>query len=249
MKNPTYKKARVAIFDIETAPNLGYTWGKWEQNVISFKKDWFLLSFSMKWADEKKIYTYGLPDFRGYKKDKTNDRLLSMKLWEMMNEADIIVAHNGNNFDIKKANSRFIYHGLTPPAPYKTVDTLLWARRNFKFDSNKLDDLGSYFKIGNKLKHTGFNLWLGCMEGDMKSWKLMKKYNEQDVRLLEKVYLRLRPWSNHPNMRIYDGKGGCPFCGSVKIQKRGLEYSLKYNTQKLTCTTCGKWFHGEKIKK
>jgi hypothetical protein len=34
---------------LETAPNLGYVWGKWEQNVIDFKKSWYVLSFAVLW--------------------------------------------------------------------------------------------------------------------------------------------------------------------------------------------------------
>jgi hypothetical protein len=48
--------------------------------------------------------------------------------------------------------------------------------------------LGHFLGIGRKLNHTGKALWLGCMSGDPKSWKKMRRYNQQDVRLLEAVY-------------------------------------------------------------
>jgi hypothetical protein len=41
-----------------------------------------------------------------------------------MDEADIICAHNGDAFDIKKINSRLITNGFKPPSPFKTIDTL-----------------------------------------------------------------------------------------------------------------------------
>ena len=30
--------AKILFLDIETAPSLGWVWGKWQQNVIDFKE-------------------------------------------------------------------------------------------------------------------------------------------------------------------------------------------------------------------
>lgn len=239
---------RIVLFDIETAPNLGYTWGKWEQNVIEFTRSWYLLSFAVKTLGDKRVKTYALPDYPGFKRDKENDKALTKELWKMMNEADIVVAHNGDNFDIKKANARFICHGLEPPAPYKTIDTLKVARRHFKFDSNKLDELGAYLKLGRKLPHTGFHLWKGCMTGDDKSWRLMRRYNARDVELLEKVYLKLRPWmTNHPNLNLYTDGSGCPSCKSNNIQRRGVSVKQNGKRFRFQCQSCASWFYGAKV--
>src|ERR1019366_3081154 len=119
--------------------------------------------FAVKWSHEKQVRTYALPDYPGYKRDKESDKALVKELWRMMNDADIIIAHNGDGFDIKKSNARFIIHGLLPPATYKTIDTLKIARRHFKFGSNKLNDLGVTLGLGKKLPHTGAHLWFGCM--------------------------------------------------------------------------------------
>ena len=187
-KQPDFKPARVLFLDIETAPNLGFCWGKWEQNIIDFKRHWFMLSFSMKWQGERSAHTFVLPDFRGYVSNKEDDSRLVTKLWEVMDEADVIVAHNGDRFDVRKSNARFVTHGLTPPSPYKTVDTLKTARRVFRFSSNKLDDLGSQLQVGRKIDTGGIPLWKKCIENDPKAWAKMKRYNAQDVLLLERVY-------------------------------------------------------------
>lgn len=173
--------SKILLFDIETSPNLGYVWGKWEQDVVSFKEYWYIICFSYKWLNEKETHVVALPDFKTYKKDKTDDAELCKKLWELFNEADVIIAHNGDQFDIKKSNARFIKHHFDPPSFYKTIDTKKVAKKYFKFDSNKLDDLGDYFKIGRKLQTGGFNLWLGCLSNDKKSWNIMKEYNKQDT--------------------------------------------------------------------
>jgi hypothetical protein len=135
-------------------------------------------------------------------------------------------------------NTRFIFHDLTPPEPYKTIDTLKVAKKYFAFNSNKLDDLGNFLKVGRKVKHPGFDLWLSCEAGDEASWRLMKKYNKQDVLLLERIYLKLRPWiSPHPPMTF----DGCPNCGHTEMQRRGFNYLKKYKTQKLQCKKCHAW--------
>lgn len=236
--------AKICFIDIETAPSLGWVWGKWEQNVIDFKTDWYMLSFAYKWADGGKVVKKGLIDYPNYTKNKEYDGDLVNDLWKVFDEADILIGHNGDSFDIRKSNSRFLTHGLNPPSPYKTVDTLKIARRAFKFDSNKLDDLGRYLGIGRKTPHTGFNLWKGCMDGDVASWNVMKKYNGHDVELLEKVYYAVRAWAPvHPNVN----KGqleACPKCGSNKTQRRGFSFTLLRKKQRFQCLKCAGWFEG-----
>lgn len=239
---------RVAFFDIETAPIRGYTWTMYEANVVSVQKPTYILSYAMKWAGQKSVHTRALPDYKLYKKDKEDDRDLVKDLWTMMDEADVIVGHNGDAFDIKKANARFITHGLTPPSPSKTIDTLKIARRMFKFDSNKLDSIGGYLGVGRKLPHTGIHLWLGCMNGDPKAWRLMRRYNAQDVRLLEQVYLKVRAWApNHPDLRMFTQQDGCPSCQSKAIIRAGLAFTRAGARQRLLCQGCGRYFQGDKI--
>src|SRR6267154_4477293 len=146
----------ITLLDIETAPTLGYVWGMWEQNVIAVKEDWCILSFAAKALGSDRPEVFALPDYNGYKRDKQNDKKLIADLWRVLDKSDIIISHNGDKFDIKKSNARFIYHGFSPPTPYKNIDTLKIARKHFKFDSNRLDSLAEYLGIGRKLPHEGF---------------------------------------------------------------------------------------------
>lgn len=236
--------AAIVFLDVETAPSLGWVWGKWQQNVIDFAKEEYILSFSYKFSNESEIHTLGLADLPGYKRDRENDKALMKELWKTLDRADIVIAHNGDSFDIPKINSRFLVHKINPPSPYKTVDTLKIARKRFGFVSNKLDDLGRYLGIGRKLPHTGFHLWKGCMNGDPESWRLMKQYNGHDVELLEKFYYMIRPWdTNHPNVNQGD-IDACPKCSSHKIQKRGFSYTMLRKKQRYQCINCRGWFEG-----
>jgi hypothetical protein len=172
---------KTLIYDIETAPIVGTVWGKWEQNLIWTIQDWYILGFSYRWHGKRmKTQSVFMPDFKLYKKDPTSDYEVVKKLYELFNEAEIVVAHNGNSFDQKKSQARMIIHGFGPPSPYQQIDTKLVAKRNFNFTSNKLDDLGSYFGYGNKMK-TDKDLWRKCMAGDMKAWKYMRDYCDRDT--------------------------------------------------------------------
>lgn len=249
-KDPNYQK-KILLFDIETAPNLAYVWGKWEQDVLSFKEHWYIISFAYKYLGEKETYVYALPDFKLYKKEPSNDRELVGKLWKLFDEVDVIVGQNVDAFDIKKSNARFLKHGLEPPSPYKTIDTLKIARKYFKLDSNKLDDLGDYFNIGRKIQTGGFNLWLGCIGGDKEAWHKMKEYNKQDVILLEKVYYKLRAWDKTgANLNlILGGFSNCPRCHSEHVTKNGFYYTKVNTYQSYRCLNCGHRPQGELIKR
>lgn len=209
-----------------------------------------MLSYAHKWFDQQEVHITGLPDFKRYEEDKTNDLELVRSLWDVVNFADIIVAHNGDAFDIKKTNARFIHHDLPPPSTYKTIDTLKIARKHFKFESNSLNDLASYLELGSKLPHAGFRMWKGCMAGDTEAWEMMKQYNVHDVTLLEQVYLKLRPWaSEHPNLNMYTHEDNCPTCQSPKVQRRGFSYAKTQVRQRFQCTSCGSWYTGRLVKK
>jgi hypothetical protein len=243
--------ARIAFFDIETAPSLGYFFDKWkENNIVATECDWYIISFAVKWHGSEKVQTYALPDYPLYKKDKENDRELVEDLHAIFSEADILVAHNGDKFDIRKANTRFLSHGMQPPETYRSVDTLKIARQKFRFDSNRLDDLGQSLGVGRKLPNTGIHLWRMCMQGDPKSWRIMRRYNARDVELLERVYLKLRPWAtNHPNLNLYSGRPTkCPTCQSGRVKSKGLSYSRSIVRRRYFCLGCGAQWSGEIVK-
>lgn len=243
---------RVLLWDIESAPSLGYVWGKWEQNVLSFEHDWYLLSVAWRWLGEKKTHVRGLCDYERFETESENDYELTALAHKLFTEADIVVAHNGIAFDTKKAQARMIFHGFEPPAPFKEVDTLKIARKHFAFTSNKLGDLCDILGIGRKLETGGFETWLGCMRGDPKAWAKMKKYNRQDVVILEKLYLRLLPWTTtHPNMAtIADSPDACPKCLTVgSMQLRGTMKTAVSIRQRYQCQSCGGWSSGRVIER
>ena len=211
---------------------------------------WYMLCWSAKWLHEKKVMSSALVDFPvEYKKNPECDKQILKKLWNLLNEADIVVAHNAKRFDCRKTRARFIMNGMTPPSPYKIVDTLQVARSQFFFTSNKLDNLGKYLGVGEKLDTGGFKLWKDCMSGKKKAWKKMVAYCKRDVLLLEKVYKKLLPYmTNHPNLGNYVESEDpiCPKCSSTKLIKEGYAYTGVGKYQQYSCKSCGGWSRGRK---
>lgn len=193
-----------------------------------------------------------MSDYKGYKPGDIDDKKLVTEIWNLLDSADIVIGHHSDSFDIKKLNARFVFHGLNAPSPYKTVDTKKVAKKYFRFDSNSLNNLSEYFALGQKIDNGGFSLWLRCIAGDASAWKIMKKYNKQDVVLLEKLYLKLRPFiNNHPNLNIIGGTTHqCPSCESHNVQKRGYSPTKTGKKQRYQCVDCGSWSSGpyERVK-
>ena len=248
------KSPSICLIDIETSPIKGYTWTSFEANVLKIIEPSKIISVAYKELNDASVTVKALPDYKGYKKGVVDDKSLVKDAWDVLDRSDIVVAHNGSSFDIKRLNARFVYHGLTAPSTYKVIDTLTVAKKYFKFDSNSLNNLGKYLNLGEKINNGGFDLWVRCLEdGDPEAWDLMKRYNAQDVELLEKVYLTLRPYqSNHPNTNALVDQPGmnCPTCQSEKVSKRGFSITRTGRRQRFQCNDCGSWSTGplEKIK-
>ncbi len=129
-------KPKILLLDIESSPIVSYTWGLWDQNIglNQIKEDWYILSCAYKWLGEKKVH---YTDQRNAK-PMSNDKRLLKTIWKVLDECDGLITQNGISFDEKKLNARFILNGMTPPSPYKSIDTLRLARKRFGFTSNKL---------------------------------------------------------------------------------------------------------------
>lgn len=250
--NKKGEEMKIILFDIETAPILAYVWGLYEQNVLSVERPSFLLCFGWKELGKKEIQCPSLPDFKLYKRDPFDDGALVKEMWKVLNDADIVVAHNGDAFDVKKANGFFMKHGLPPPKPYQTVDTLKELKKVAKLDSHKLDAVGDFLKLGRKVHTGGIKLWMDCINRKPQAWAKMVRYCKQDVSLLERAYKTLRPWmKQHPNLSLYLGRDGCPKCGSSHMHSRGTRKTSTGEIPRFQCQNCsswcsGKWPKGEK---
>lgn len=234
---------KIAFFDVENAPNLGYYYDSYkENNIVACVRPWFMLSFAWKRPKEKKIVCRKLPDYPGYKQNKTNDERLVKDLWELFDSHDVLIGHNIRRFDVRKANSRFIAHGMKPPSPYVILDSLREWRKVAAQDSNRLDALSKFVGSRGKLPTQGWDTWEGAINGDPKSWAIMDRYNKHDVYEAEVIWDVIAPWvKNHPQLGPH---GSCPVCSSASVQQRGFNVSKTRKTPRLHCQSCGHWFTG-----
>lgn len=237
-KRISNKLPKILVLDIESAPLEAYTWGQWKQNIQDGQiiSNWFLLTWAAKWLFSDVVYSDGLSSDEAINED---DYRIVGTLREMLLRADVVIAHNGRAFDIPKINTRMVLHNYKPVKPYQQIDTLLIARKEFGFTSNKLDTLGKMFGVGEKI-HTTFELWRGCKQGDEVALDKMEVYNRQDVLLLEEVYLRMRPFiHSHPNVALFieEGKFVCPSCGSDNLTRAGNYYTAtsRFSSHQCEC--------------
>ncbi len=235
--------SKTLIIDIESAPSLAYVWRFFKENISAkqVKENSYLMSASWKWLGQDEIF---------YEENrKNNDRKLIEKICAVLDEADMVVAHNGAKFDLPKIKGQAMLHGFKPPSPVKIIDTCLIARKEFGFESNSLEYLSDVLdlklKKGGHKKFPGFLLWKECLQGNPDAWTEMKEYNIQDILVLEELYLRLRPWAiNHPNVAVYAESTTevlCPKCGSNHNQKRGFAYTNTGKYHRYQCVDCGGW--------
>ena len=232
------KLPKILIFDIETSPQISYHFGMWNVNislnqVIEYP---IMLTWSAKWLFSPDVLSDRLTVDEVMDRD---DKRISESIWRLINEADIVVAHYGDKFDLPMLNYRFILNGLAPTSNIQSIDTKSIASRNFKFPSNKLDALATMFGFAPKL-HTDFMLWRKCMEGSEDALEEMLTYNKRDVTLLEEVYLKLRPYAKgHPNVGLYleAEEPVCTHCGSSELHYESQYYTqtAKYDVYRCEC--------------
>ena len=195
---------KLLFLDIETSPNVCYTWGLHHQDISPNQiiTPSSILCWSAQWYGEKQQIFFSR---------RTGFNAMIKAAHKVLEAADAVCHYNGNGFDIPRLNQEFLRLSLTPPAPAQQIDLLRVAQSRFGLPSNKLEFVAPYFGIGAKVKHPGMELWTGCINNDAASWKLMETYNKQDVALLVKLYEKLLPWiPNHPNMNHFvDGKERC----------------------------------------
>lgn len=246
--------SNIWIIDIETSFLVVAVWQLGQQFVSKEQvlHDWHIMSFSAKKLGDPESSLIYMETRNG------NDKVLLTKLWEIFNEADIIITQNGKKFDEPKVKARMMLAGFKPYKPFKHHDTYL-QNKDKEFTSHSLDYLTDKFCVRyKKLKHklfSGLSLWKECLgikihyNPNPKAWAEMKKYNNHDVLSDEELYINTRGWSMKSAPAAHNGINQCVMCGSINVKKEGWNYTKLYKTQQLSCKECGKWFSSIKEKR
>jgi hypothetical protein len=236
--------SRILLLDIETAPHRAYVWGLRNDYIPIDRlvEHGYTLCWSAKWLGERQMMFDSLRDSKA--------PAMLRRIHKLLDEADAVVHFNGRKFDIPTLQGEFVRHGMAPPAPFKHIDLLVTCRRQFRFASNKLDYVSQLLGLGQKAQHKGMALWYGCMANDPAAWRVMERYNKQDVRLLEKLHDQIRPWiKGYPNQAMGSDERVCPKCGGQHHQQRQVFETATRRYAKFQCVTrqphggiCGAWF-------
>lgn len=237
--------AKVLTLDVECSANLVYAFGLRDQNIglSQIVEHGKMISFAAKWYGDKEVI------YRSIHDDGEDDMLQA--IWELLDECDVLVTFNGVSFDVKVIKRALLLAGFPPPTPWKDIDLLRVARRQFRFTSNKLQNLCYELSLPLKIETGGFDLWKRCAEGDPKAWKEMRSYNMNDVVVTEKLMDRMRPWLNGIHHGLWAEAGAtCTNCGSRKLAKLHGK-TVKANVtsyQAYRCSKCGAVMRGnEKV--
>ena len=238
---------KVLLFDIECSMAKFYGYGLFDQNIpiqhiIEHPR---MIAFSAKWYGKK-----GVKFFSEY--HQSRQEMLD-EMHALLDEADVVVGFNSRGFDIKWVNSEFAVEGMKPPSPYKQIDLMVEAKRNFRFISRKLDYLADRLLDDKKLDYNMAKMWAkvdnpNTSEADRKrEWDAMARYAKKDTALLEPLLEELLPWIKMPHpARSTNEADCCIACGSENIQTRGQALTLSGAYTRMWCPDCGKWQRGTK---
>lgn len=233
---------KILAFDIERVPANSYHWDNWGVNIpVSMQiKPSSMVSFAARWEDQPK------------------NSVIYRSVWdhgqtEMLNEisdllsiADATLGYNQEGFDIKHVNTEFTTARPRIPAPPQIphIDLYKVAKNRFKFQSNKLGYILEQMGLPGKLEHEGFGLWLKSMNGDLRAQRKFRRYNEQDVHAVIRLYREWISWiPNHPNHLLYTPGAGCPRCGGPDsdLVREGTRSTGVGTYQRYRCNNCNGW--------
>lgn len=233
-------KRRRLFFDIETSPNVGLFWKAGYKEKIDYSniiKERAIICICYKWEGEKEVY------YLTWDKKQCDKKLLKDFIL-VANQADEMVGHNGDRFDLPWIRGRCVHHKIPMLPTYVTIDTLKISRQKFRFNSNRLDYVASFLGIGKKIK-TDFNLWKDIVLGKSQlAMDKMVKYCKGDVILLERVFDRLKGYvepKTHYGVIFKQDRGTCPECGSDELvrNKRRTTATGLVKIQYI-CKTCNR---------
>lgn len=230
------------FFDIETSYSIGWFWNPAFNTTISYNqviKYPAIICICWKWEGSKKVHSLEW--------NKGEDKQMLKKFLKELNEADEVIGHNGDRFDLKWIRTRYLYHGWESIPEIKSLDTLKIARNKFKFPSNRLDAIGQYLGVGGKMDIGGIQLWHDIIQKNSKSaMNKMVKYCKRDVELLEKVFLKMQGYSKpktHIGVFAGEGKESCPYCACTDYKLNNRRVSTTGIVRiTLLCKGCFKYY-------
>lgn len=205
-----------------------------------------ILCIGYKWLGEKEVHVPSIMNYKGWKKDPTDDSKLVKDFLEVYKQADMTVTYFGSGFDRPAFTAKVLEHGLEVPPSVPMVDLFYTVKSNMAISRKSLQNVGYYLGLSTEKTPVEGKVWRKAQAGDEGSIQYVLDHCEADVKILEEAYLKLRPLvRTHPRVAAY---ADCRFCGG-KVQSRGYAItSTKGERQRFQCMTCGGWDTRAKLK-
>jgi len=206
------------IFDIETSPNIGWFWqAHWKTNIgpHQIREERRVICVSYKWENEAKVHNLSWDENK-------QDATMLEAFTKILLQADEVITHNGDRFDIPWLRTRCVILGLPFPTYIKSLDTLKKVKSMFNFQRNTLNYIAKVIGLGGKIPIQG-SVWEEVVFTPSKypeykaAMTTMVEYCDYDVVLLEDVFHKILSYIK-PVSHVGRAKGkerhSCPNCGS-----------------------------------
>lgn len=238
------QKLSVLVFDLETAPGEAYMFSPKMRYIPHYmvKHLPFVTMWSAAWLHGGKVMSDCATPSEINMRD---DSRVVQSMADLMREADIVLAHNGDNFDVPWIRGRCWINDLEPLGPIASIDTKKLSARDFAMPHNNLDAL-IQAKLGTSKIKTDFSWWKDIIElqdeAKEKALRRMLRYCKKDTKELRDLFKTMIPHV-HRLPRLVDSTDAyiCPTCGSDKIQKRGKKRTKAYTYQQFYCNHCRRY--------
>lgn len=248
---------KVLTIDIETSPHLCYSFQTRNTTIYpgQILEPTRMLSFAAKWEHKPQVmfeseFDFGGPEnyadpalrgaFHGYMVERA---------FELLDEADVVVGYNSDHFDLRHLRREFRLAGLGQPSPFATIDLYKIIKHDEEWLSHKLSYITERYRLTGKMSNDGFPLWIGCLAGDPKMWRQMRRYNKRDVVTTEELKQAAHDLITMPALALYDdeplGEGMCPIC-RLPGQRRGFAYTKTRRYPRYYCVADRKWYRGNR---
>lgn len=131
---------------------------------------------------------------KGYAKQPWNDRQLAVSVRNALEDCDLIITWNGQEYDLPFLDQRLTIHNERRIGAIHHIDLLPIARRKLRMHSNRLDAVAETLEV--ETSKTGLKpaIWQKASTGDRKALQYVIDHNLADVQVLEEVFLKLKSY-------------------------------------------------------
>lgn len=235
---------KILMLDVECSMLKAYSYGIYDQNISieNIIEQPRVIAFSAKWLGKK-----GVTFLSEYHQSRAE---MLQALYDLLDEADVVVGWNSKRFDVKWINWELEVEGFGKPSPFKQIDLMTEAKRNFRMVSAKLDYVSHRLLDEGKHEYSMARMWRIVDNPDTpepvrkREWNAMKRYAVRDTALLEPIFERLRPWIKMPHPAVESDERLCHSCGSDNLVRKGYALTLNGKYQRFRCNDCGSWHRG-----